>query len=196
MTMPLSQSPTQPKRHSQGSEKQLRNLNALLDTAAVLTNAERIAIINNKKAGIRLEAGCRVSLQLVESLVPQLNLGPYAPSSQEIVLGVKSYQCLIIRMTVPNDTDRILLALFGTTELITDKVIGNLEGLFHFWRQMASIFPDHMRDSLLNVCCACQDVKVEGVGWIKWDEYLDRRLQLSISHTVCDQCCIDLYGHL
>ena len=196
MNAPNPTLPTLPKRHHFSSDKQFRNLNALLDTAAVMTNAERIAIVNKKPSGIRLEAGCRVSLPLVESLIPQLNLDPFAPDSQAIVLGVKTYQCLIIRMTVPNDCDRILLALFSVSERISEKIIGNLEGLFHFWRQMTSIFPDHMRDHLLNVCCACQDVKVDGLGWVKWDEYLDSRLKLSISHTVCEQCCLDLYGHL
>jgi hypothetical protein len=164
----------------------------------VKTGAVRLAIIRFDEAGGRFETGYRMSSQLISALLPQVDFTHSLPGSWQVTLGMKTYHCIIVNLTGLNASGRSMVALFEDAFSITAKAVGRLEGIFNAWWLMAGIANGGKNacPDLLHMCSACQDVRVEGLGWMKWEEYLHRVMKMGISHAICDSCCGELYGEL
>lgn len=173
-------------------------LAGLLELACVKTSAVRLAIIRFGEAGGSFEAGYRMSSQLVSALLPQLDFSSPKPAAWTVMLGMKTYYCIIVNLTGLNATGRSMVALFEDVSRITEKSVGRLEGIFNAWWHMAGINTGEKAGAqdLVHVCSACQDVRVEGLGWMPWNDYLHRIMKMGISHSICDSCCGELYGEL
>ena len=173
-------------------------LNGLLELACIKTGAVRLAIIRFGEAGGRLETGYRMSSQLVHALLPQLDFANPWSGVWKVTLGMKTYHAFIVNLSGLNVSGRSMVALFEEASAITQKTLGRLEGIFDAWWHMLGNLGGENKDStgLLHVCSACQDLRVEGHGWMKWDDYLHRVMKVAISHAICDSCCGELYGDL
>ncbi len=173
-------------------------LTGLLELACVKTAAVRLAIIRFGEAGGSFEAGYRMSSQLVSALLPQLDFASPKSAVWTVVLGMKTYYCIIVNLTGLNATGRSMVALFEDVSSITEKTVGRLEGIFNAWWHMAGIHTGENAGTqgMVHVCSACQDVRVEGLGWMQWSDYLHRVMKIGISHSICDSCCGELYGEL
>lgn len=173
-------------------------LQGLLELACVKIGAVRLAIIRFDEAGGSFETGYRMSSQLVHALLPQLDFTNPWPGVWKVTLGMKTYHAFIVNLSGLNASSRSMLALFDEASTITQKTLGRLEGIFDAWWHMVGnlVGENNNGTGLLHVCSACQDVRVEGLGWMKWDAYLHRVMKMGISHAICDSCCGDLYGEL
>ena len=173
-------------------------LNGLFELACVKTGAVRLAILRFGEAGGQFETGYRMSSQLVSALLPQVDFDRQWAGAWKVTLGMKAYHCVVITLTGLNASGRCMVALFEEVSSITEKAVGRLEGIFNAWWHMAGISRrgSTSGSDLLHVCSACQDVRVEGLGWMKWDDYLHRVMKMGISHAICDSCCGELYGEL
>jgi len=173
-------------------------LAGLLELACVKTSAVRLAIIRFGEAGGSFEAGYRMSSQLVSALLPQLDFSSPKPAAWTVMLGMKTYYCIIVNLTGLNASGRSMVTLFEDVSSITEKAVGRLEGIFNAWWHMAGINTGEKAGAqdLVRVCSACQDVRVEGLGWMPWNDYLHRIMKMGISHSICDSCCGELYGEL
>lgn len=173
-------------------------LAGLLELACVKTGAVRLAILRFGDDGGHFESGYRMSSQLVSALLPQVDFANPWPGVWKVTLGMKTYHCIIVNLTGLNACGRSMVALFEDASSITEKALGRLEGIFNAWWHMAGLRKrgGPSSENLLHVCSACQDVRVEGTGWMKWDDYLHRVMKKGISHAICDSCCGELYGEL
>jgi hypothetical protein len=195
---PLSSIDEQNHAHDPRPATDAALLNGLLELACVKTAAVRLAILRFGEDGGRFETGYRMSSQLVNSLLPQVDFNHPWSAIWKVILGMKTYHCIVINLTGINASGRSMVALFEDASSITEKAVGRLEGIFNAWWHMAAIRgggPTSNKD-LLQVCSACQDVRVEGQGWVKWEDYLHRVMKHRISHAICDSCCGELYGEL
>lgn len=168
--------------------------NALLEISCHLAGAQRAGIFRIGHDGTRFDGGYRMSAQLGLALMPQLDMKQPVPVVQSVVLGMETYQCLVIHITGPTLSSRTLLALFEPGRQVTAQTLGRLEGAFHAWWQLHARMADAHKT--LHVCSACQHIMMAEGIWLSWEEFMHKQLGLDASHTLCQHCFIELYGTL
>jgi hypothetical protein len=169
----------------------------LLELSCHLAGAKRAAIFRISQMETRFEAGYRMSTQLGLALMPQLNLHSATPEGQHVVLGLKSYQCIVLHLSGANLSGRCWVVLFEPHQQVTFQALGRLEGVFQAWWQMTALLPTvPSNQPLVKTCSACQHIMAADGSWVSWEDFLRRELALGLSHGLCDSCCDDLYGDL
>jgi hypothetical protein len=187
---------TQADRRGQSSGTAFLASN-LLELSCLLAGAKRAAIFRVSETETRFEAGYRMSSQLGLALMPQLNLHSDTSEGQRVMLGLKSYQCVVLHLSGANLSSRCWVVLFETNKQITFQALGRLEGVFQAWWQMTALLPTVTpHQPLVHTCSGCQHIMVADGSWVSWEDFLRRELGLGLSHGLCDSCCEDLYGEL
>ena len=168
---------------------------SLLELSCFLAGAKRAAIFRVNEAETRFEAGYRMSFQLGLALIPQLNLKQDIMDIQTVVIGLKTYKCLVLHLSATNLNSRCCVVLFEADHKITHQALGRLEGVFQSWWQTTALLPTiSPTQPLVHACSACQQIMAADGTWISWEDFLQRELGHGLSHGLCNSCCDDLYG--
>jgi hypothetical protein len=166
----------------------------MLEVSCNFAGARRAGIFSTSGDGACFDVGYRMSAQLGLVLMPQLDLQAGFPLLQNVVLGLTTYQCVVLQLAGLTINGRILVVLFEAGSLVTSQAVGRLEGVMHAWWHRAGWTSSAA--NLLHVCSACQDIKMADGGWAGWETILRRNLGLEMSHTFCPSCFDELYGGL
>lgn len=156
--------------------------------------AQRACLLSIRDDSFIFEDGFDMARQVFQNVMDQLFWGGDRHQLHKIVLGMKEKLCLIIEMRGGRPHRKFVMTLFEDGTQITPFMIGLMEGIAQTWLDIGSAQLAHA-PRLIEACSVCDRLETKQ-GWIRWDEFLENTLKISVSHKLCDECAHDLYDEL
>lgn len=153
--------------------------------------ARRACLLSIREGSFFFEDGFEMARQVFQNVMDQLFWGSEKHQLHKVVLGLKEKLCLIIEVHGSRHHRKFVLALFEAGTQITPYMIGRMEGISQTWLEIGSAQLGHT-PRLIDACSVCDRLETKQ-GWMRWDQFLDHHLKISVSHKLCDDCAHDLY---
>jgi len=145
----------------------------------------------------------RVAKALADKIIEQFKNETFSPGKTACILkviGMGTVLCMSVSTLInPSENGRWnqarLIVIVPADRQFRNHAVSLLEGILndiglalHFYQRHAAYFARFDEQAGIKACLICENLQTSTSKWLRWNEFLVRQADMSLSHTICCTC--------